>query len=131
MTGFHTEVPAHPFDIVLVNPTPKSVTASVVAYADTEGYLELVGSSRPALGGTGRTDTRLLKAGEPALFVLSSLRADAAYSYRFWSRPAVPGTGNAKKPESRPASSTPFTRPGPRGLLFPSPSLPTRTSTRT
>jgi uncharacterized membrane protein YgcG len=118
MTGFHTEVPAHPFDIVLVNPTPTSVTASVVAYADTEGYLELVGSSRPALGGTGRTDTRLLKAGEPALFVLSSLRADAAYSYRFWSRPAVPGTGNAKKPEFTPSEQYSFHTPRPAGSPF-------------
>lgn len=115
MTAFHTEVPGHPFDIVLVNPTPTSVTASIVAYADTEGYVEVVGSPRLD---PGRTDTRLLKAGEPALFVMGNLRADTAYAYRFWSRLAATGAEVAKKAEFTPSKQYSFHTPRPAGSPF-------------
>lgn len=36
---FKTEVPAHPFDVVLGRATDKSITASVLAYADREGVI--------------------------------------------------------------------------------------------
>ncbi len=115
MTAFHTEVPGHPFDIVLVNPTPTSVTASIVAYADTEGYAEVVGSSRLD---PGRTDTRLLKAGEPALFMMGDLRADTAYAYRFWSRLAATGAEGAKEVEFKPSEQYSFHTLRPAGSSF-------------
>ena len=47
---FRTDVPERPYDIVLGNPTDKSVTASVLAYWPTEGYIEF----GPAAGATMR-----------------------------------------------------------------------------
>jgi hypothetical protein len=34
---FHTDVPEHPFDVILARPTSRSVTASILAYQDREG----------------------------------------------------------------------------------------------
>ncbi len=80
MNAFHTEVPAHPFDIVLVRPTSTSIAASVITSADTDGFIEF------AIAGSDhfdRTPAESLKAGEPALLSLDGLKPDTAYSYRF------------------------------------------------
>ncbi len=113
MTAFHTDVPAHPFDVVLVNPTRDSISASVVAYSDVEAYVELVVPSRPA---PVRTPVRELKAGEPSLFVLSDLRPDTGYTYRLWTRARATSAG----PKAEFAASEPFAfhTPRPAGSSF-------------
>lgn len=79
LTEFKTEVPGHPFDLVLVRPTATSITVSVVAYADGEGQVEF-GESATAL--TKRTAMRTWKRMEPVAFVLEGLRPDAQHCYR-------------------------------------------------
>ena len=86
-----TDVPAHPWDIILGRPTRNSVTASVLVYEPLEGFLEYeTGKTK------GRTATQSFKAGEPVEIQLSGLKADAQYSYRFHSRarPADPFTAS-------------------------------------
>ncbi len=80
MSAFHTDVPAHPFDIVLVRPTATSITVSVLSYADTEGYIEF-GTEAGTLD--RRTASKPFKAGVPELFVLDGLAHDTGYSYRW------------------------------------------------
>ena len=115
MTAFRTDVPSHPFDVVLVNPTPDSISVSVVAYADREGYVELVDSSRLA---PMRTATRELHAGEPALFVLSDLRPDVGYAYRFWSRAKPADGGSERGAEFKPSEMYSFHTPRPPRSSF-------------
>ncbi len=81
---FHTEVPAHPFDIVLVRPTRNSMTVSVVAYADEEGSIACWQAGRE---GMNSTPVQALPAGEPVLFKLEHLKADSTYRYRLNHRP--------------------------------------------
>ena len=82
-TGFRTEVPARPFDIVLVRPTETSVTLSVLSHTDAEAQVEYVADT----GGTAqRTPTVRLAGGEPALVELSGLRPDTSWSYRLHHR---------------------------------------------
>jgi predicted phosphodiesterase len=82
---FHTNVPAHPFDVILTRPPSQSVTASVLAYDDMEGYLEY--GAKP---GTypNKTSAFLFQKGEPRQVVLESLQPDTRYFYRFRHRPA-------------------------------------------
>ena len=40
MTAFHTDVPAHDFDIVLLRPTRDAITASVVVATDRLAAIE-------------------------------------------------------------------------------------------
>lgn len=95
MTAFKTDVPAHPFDIVLVRPTRDSITVSVVASADEEGSIAYW-----QMGHAGMTGTPVqpLPAGQPVLFTLSGLKPNAGYSYRLVHRPrpaAKDGAGAA------------------------------------
>ncbi|MFO0832387.1 MAG: metallophosphoesterase [Phycisphaerales bacterium] len=124
MTAFHTDVPQHPLDIVLVNPTHDSITVSVLACADTECCIEL---APPPGGKPVRTPARVLKAGEPALFVLTDLRPDTDYHYRCWSRalpqnsaPAgrPPGTRATQEAEFTPTDQYSFHTPRPPGSPF-------------
>ena len=82
---FHTEVPAHPFDVILGRPTRNSVTASVLAYADTEVYLEY-GPKKGAYA--ARTKPVRLEKGKPAEIVLDALQPDMQYYYRLRHRGA-------------------------------------------
>ena len=81
-TSSGSDVPAHPFDLILGRPTTDSVTVSVLCYQDTEGSLAY-GTERGKLART--TPARPFKKGEPAEIVLSSLRADTSYYYQFCS----------------------------------------------
>lgn len=101
MSTFRTDVPAHPFDIVLVRPSPTSITASVVAYADTEGYIEY-GTSPGNY--PHKTPQQKLAKGEPALFLLDELKPGTSYTYR-WRSPNAAATQPASKP---PASKPDF-----------------------
>ncbi|MBL8723071.1 MAG: metallophosphoesterase, partial [Planctomycetes bacterium] len=82
--GFQTDVPDHPFDIVLANPTTSSITASVVSHRHGDGCIEFapVGSTRFA-----RTQPQHLHEGMPGRFALVGLRQDTQYLYRFLFRP--------------------------------------------
>ncbi|MEN6403787.1 MAG: fibronectin type III domain-containing protein [Armatimonadia bacterium] len=76
---FRTEVPAHPFDIILGRPTDHSGTASVLSYADGEAYVEW-GTGQGSY--SDRTETARLSTGEPREIVLQPLSPDTRYSYR-------------------------------------------------
>ncbi|MCE5216038.1 metallophosphoesterase family protein [bacterium] len=80
---FRTDVPAHPFDLILGRPTNTSVTASVLSYTQAEAYLE--GGTRPG-NYTVHSQTVQLPAGEPVSIVLQSLLPDTAYYYRLQRR---------------------------------------------
>lgn len=86
--AFKTEVPAHPFDLILCRPTDRAITLSVLAYDELEGYVTF-GSDPAAL--SVRTDLRTFRKGEPAEVVLGPLQPGTRYHYQFHSRP--PGGG--------------------------------------
>jgi predicted phosphodiesterase len=91
------DVPAHPFDIILGRPTRDSVTASVLAYRDTEGCLAY-GRQPAAL--TQQTPLRVFKRDEPAEIVLGGLRPDTQYFYqlRTGGTNGVSGTFRTQRP---------------------------------
>lgn len=80
---FHTDVPAHPLDIVLGRPTKDSITASVLAYADREG---LIRYGTQAGEEAAKTAVFPLKSGEPAEIAISGLQPDTQYFYRLNTR---------------------------------------------
>lgn len=83
---FHTDVPAHPFDVILARPTGRSVTANVLAYQPMEGYVEY-GTRQGAY--TERTASLPLRKGVPEAIVLQTLQPDTRYYYRL--RHRLPG----------------------------------------
>jgi hypothetical protein len=105
--GFLTDVPEHPFDIILGRPTAMSVTASILAYQDTEGYIEygLQSGQYPH-----RTETLVFTQGEPVELLITDLQPDTRYYYRFRSREADGQEFEMSEEYSfhtqRPASST-------------------------
>jgi hypothetical protein len=79
---FHDEVPAHPWDIVLARPGATEMTISVLSYSRVEGRIEY--------GIDGETSTQATPSAQLELeraqaFVLTGLKPDTAYSYR-WQR---------------------------------------------
>lgn len=74
-----TDVPDHPWDLILTRPTDKAVTASLLAYKDSEAYLEYGTSS-----GTYATQTavKAFPKGQPGNIVLSGLPANTRHYYR-------------------------------------------------
>jgi predicted phosphodiesterase len=74
---FAGSAPDHPFDVILARPTDKSVTVSVLAYKELEGYISF---------GTSKTETRTFKLDIPVEFVLNELQPDARYTYRLHTR---------------------------------------------
>jgi hypothetical protein len=71
--SFHTEVPAHRYDLILCRAEADNITASVLAYEDLEGYIDY---------GSGKTTVTALPKDTPVQIVLRGLRADTAYKYR-------------------------------------------------
>ena len=82
--GPEIQVPAHPYDLILGCPTKTSVTLSILAYQDREGYVSY-GTAPGKL--TEKTAKATLKAGEPLVVKLSPLSPDTRYYYQFNSRP--------------------------------------------
>lgn len=80
---FHTETPAHVYDITLTRPTRDAVTVSILAYQQLAGYL--VYGTQPGTY-TMRTPTRAFAKDQPAEVVLSALQADTRYYYQFRSQ---------------------------------------------
>ncbi len=73
------EVPAHPFDTILTQPTSNSVTVSVLCYVDAEGLIAY-GTGRDTL--TNTTPKRRFEQGVPAEVLLSGLRPNTQYFYQ-------------------------------------------------
>jgi hypothetical protein len=84
---FHIDVPERPFDVILARPTSRSVTASVLAYQDMEGYLEY-GTAQGTY--THKTTVTQFKKDQPEEIVLDSLGLDTRYYYRLRHRPTGP-----------------------------------------
>jgi hypothetical protein len=90
---FLTDVPAHPFDLILGRPTRDSITLSVLTYADLEGCVSWQ-SDDDATASSGRTPPRLFKQGEPVELLLQPLAPDTRYRYHFHTR--APGADAAR-----------------------------------
>jgi hypothetical protein len=89
---FKTEVPAHPLDVVLGRPSAHSITASVLAYEEREGWIEY--GTQPGKP-TAKTAPFPLPAGQPAEVCLRGLQPDTRYFYRLHTR-TPRGTGSAE-----------------------------------
>lgn len=81
--GFQTDVPPHPYNAILVDPTPSSITVSVVSHRHGEAYVAFAPVGSPA---TTRTPTQHLHEGESVRFELQPLRTDTAYRWQLWTR---------------------------------------------
>jgi len=77
---FNLAVPEHDYDLILARPENHSVTFSVLAYHDADGFLTY--GTTPAAA-TNQTATRQLKAGSPDEFVVGALLADTKYICQF------------------------------------------------
>lgn len=74
-----TDVPDHPWDLILTRPTDKAVTASLLAYKDSEAYLEYGTSSGTY---SSQTAVKTFPKGQPGNIVLSGLAANTRHYYR-------------------------------------------------
>ena len=82
---FHTEVPAHPYSLVLGRPTDTSVTLSVLTTKELEGFVRYGLEAGPC---TNVTAAFHLAAGTPTNVVIGGLAANTGYHYQFLSRAA-------------------------------------------
>ena len=108
---FKTEVPEHAYDLILVRPTPTSITLSAVCYADAEAFVEF-GPAPDAM--KAKTAAQPCAKGATVLFVLDELKNDAAYCYRFRYRPA----GSEARAEFAASDVGRFHTPRPPGSAF-------------
>jgi hypothetical protein len=83
------DVPAHPADLILGRPTRDSITASVLAYNDVNGFIEYGSRSGQY---SAKTPVRPFEKGQPTDLVINALRPDMRYYYRFQSRSEDAGT---------------------------------------
>jgi phosphodiesterase/alkaline phosphatase D-like protein len=103
------DVPDHPVDVILGRPTGTSITVSVVAYQNGDGYVEV----SPAAGGAATTTAvKPLPAEQGVEFLLDGLAPNTAYAYRLFWRAGTSGGYTATPAHAfrtaRPAGS-PFT----------------------
>ena len=82
---FNITVPAHAFDLILARPEKNSVTLSVLAYQDLEGWIAY--GTQPGVYPL-RTAMQPFKQGVPCELVMGALQANTCYYYQFRSRPA-------------------------------------------
>ena len=80
---FRTDVPEHPFDLILARPTSRSIALSALAYQDLEGYVACGTEPAPT---SPATPPRAFKEGRPEELVIDALRPGARYYYAFCSR---------------------------------------------
>ena len=83
---FHTAVPEHLFTLTLGRPTATSVTATVLANEDLEGFFDP--------GGNKSAHSRFPK-GQPVPVLFGGLKPDSGYRYRFHYRRPGHGTFEA------------------------------------
>ena len=84
---FFLNVPAHPYDVILARPEKTTVTLSVLAYQDMEGYVAY-GTKMGTY--TTQMPMQPLKKGMPVEMLLGGLQANTRYFYQF--RWRLPGT---------------------------------------
>jgi hypothetical protein len=77
---FNVTVPAHAYDLILVRPENNSITLSVLAYRDLEGFVAY-GTEPGAV--TNSTPTRQFQGGEPVELAIAPLQPDTQYYYHF------------------------------------------------
>lgn len=77
---FHTAIPAHPYDIILAQPTGKSVILSIMMNEDASGFVQY-GDQVGKLD-QQTTNTRFLS-GKPLPVLLDKLQPGKQYFYRF------------------------------------------------
>jgi len=82
---FNVVVPAQSYDLILARPEKNSITLSVVAYEDTEGFA--VWGTEPG-SYPSRTPAQQFKMGAPVALVMDGLQANTRYYYQFRSRAA-------------------------------------------
>ncbi len=70
---FHTDVPPHDYDIILGRAEARSVTATILFYDDSEGFIEFNGKKSAPV---------TFKKGIPRSIVLDGLQPDTDYTYR-------------------------------------------------
>ena len=80
---FNIAVPAHSYDLILSRPEKHSITVSVLAYEDMEGFAAC-GTESGAY--TQQTPVQQFKKGAPVELVMDGLQANTRYYYRFHSR---------------------------------------------
>ena len=88
-SDFRTQVPEHPLDMILGRPTLHSVTLSVLAYQELEGYVaygNIKGEYSKA------TPRQTFHSGQPVHLLIEGLLPNTRYYYQLHSRP--PGNGN-------------------------------------
>ena len=85
---FNVAVPAHAYDLILARPEKTSMTLSVLAYQDLEGFV-VYGTNSGAC--TNATPVGQFKKSAPVELVIGALQANTRYYYQLRSRP--PGTG--------------------------------------
>jgi predicted phosphodiesterase len=90
---FKTEVPPHPLDVVLGRPSARSITASILAFENREGFLEY--GTQPGKW-SAKTPPFALSSGEPAEILLEGLQPDTSYVYRLQTRPRSGGAWSAE-----------------------------------
>ncbi len=104
--AFRTEVPSHPFDLILGRPTKNAVTLSVLAYADTEGYVAY-GTQPGKL--TSETPEQKFAKGQPVELLIGALQPNTRYYYQFRSHVGAARTGSTEEHTfitARPPGST-------------------------
>lgn len=102
------DVPAHPVDVILGRPEQDSITASLLAYQDGEGYIEY---GTQADMHPNKTPARALTKGQPAEVVIGALQPDTRYYYQVLYR-----AGNAG--DYAPLEERSFTTPRTPGSTF-------------
>lgn len=74
-----TDVPDHPWDLILARPTPNAVTASLLAYKDSEAFIEYGVASGLY---PWKTPVKQFPQGQPGTILLGSLPANTRHFYR-------------------------------------------------
>jgi hypothetical protein len=95
------DVPAHPVDLILGRPTANAVTVSVLCYSDTQACLAY-GTQRGSLA--TQTPMHLFRGGDPVAVLLTGLKPDTQYFYRF--RSARTNSAEFSFHTARPPGST-------------------------
>lgn len=109
MTAFHTEVPAHEFDIVLMRPTETSITATVSVAAAAEAFIEYWRNGEST---KQKTKPIQITPGKVALIELSGLKANTQYSYQLFLKNQSDAAAKPTEEHSfrtRASNGTPFT----------------------
>ena len=109
-TSFNLAVPAHSYDLILVRPERNTVTLSVLAYGDMEGFVAY--GTQPATY-TMQTSMRAVQERRARRIGPGSLKADTRYYYQFRWRDAGEVQFSTVRntlftPRDRPAAASPL-----------------------